>query len=288
MQYAVIVPVLNAGPALLSLVDSLLEQTIQPEEILIVDSASDDEYPAQAAKKEKVRLISIRRESFDHGGTRDMALRSCTTPFVVMMTQDAVPVNNQCMENLLAPFADPQVAAICGRQIAKPDAKPAEKAVREFRYPAESDVWEKKDIERKGIAAFLLSDVCAAYRVSAFEAVGGFKQPLETNEDMLIAADFLDAGYKLAYQGDAMVYHSHDYTLRQEYERNRKIGIFMQKYGNRFAGSSVNGEGIRLVKSVTGKLLKEGHLVSIPSFGMNCAARLLGSRNGKKTGGEQE
>lgn len=287
MQYAVIIPVLNAGEALLTLVDRLLEQTIPPEEIVVVDSASDDGMPERAAEKEKVRLISIRREEFDHGGTRDLALRTCTVPFAVMITQDAMPADRRCMENLLAPFTDPAVAAVCGRQIARPEAKPAEKAVRAFRYPAESDVWEKKDLARKGISAYLLSDVCAAYRVSAYEAVGGFKHPIETNEDMLMAADLLDAGYKLAYQGNAAVFHSHDYTLREEYERNRKIGAFMRQYGERFGSGSVNGEGLRLVKTVTGKLLKEGRILSVFSFGLDCGARLLGSRSGRRTGGER-
>ena len=286
MQYAVIIPVLDAGPGLLSLIDRLLAQTVPPEEIVVADSASEDGIPARAAEKERVRLVPVRREDFDHGGTRDLAIRSCSAPFAVMMTQDALPADRRCMENLLAPFADPRVAAVCGRQIAYPEAKPAEKAVRDFRYPAESDTWEKADIGRRGITAFLLSDVCAAYRVEAYTAVGGFAHPIETNEDMLIAADFLDAGYKLAYRGDAAVYHSHDYTLRQEYERNRKIGAFMRKYGNRFGGGSVNGEGFRLVKFVAGRLLKEGRILSVFSFGLNCGARLLGSRQGRRTGGD--
>ena len=78
----------------------------------------------------------------------------------------------------------------------------------------------------------------------------------------------------------------HDYTLRQDYERNRKIGAFMQQYKDRFGGGSVSGEGIRLVKYVTGKLLREGRLLSAVSFGMNCGARLLGSRSGRRTGGD--
>ena len=286
MRYAAVIPTLNPGAGFRKLLDALRRQKVPPEEIVVIDSASDDGTAEQLRKEPGIRFVSIARKDFDHGGTRDMALRSCTAPFVVFLTQDAEPTGDRCMENLLAPFADPEVAAVCGRQIAKPEAKPAEKAVRAFRYPEESDVWGKKDIGRKGISAYLLSDVCAAYRISAYAAVGGFRHPIETNEDMLIAADFLDAGYKLAYRADAAVFHSHDYTLWQEYERNRKIGKFMRKYGDRFSGGSVNGEGLRLVKSVTGKLLKEGHLLSIPSFGINCAARLLGSRSGRRTGGD--
>ncbi len=284
MEYAAAIPTLNPGETLLTLIDSLLGQTISPKEILIVDSGSEDGFPEAAEKKERVQLISIRRETFDHGGTRDMALRSCKTPVVVMMTQDALPVNDRCMEELMKPFADQRVAAVCARQVAYAHARTAEKAVRAFRYPEVSDAWEKKDLQRKGISAFLLSDTCTAYRVSAYTAVGGFTHPIATNEDMLIAADFLDAGYKLAYQAEAAVWHSHDYTLRQEYERNRKIGQFLQQYGHRFGDGKVAGEGMKMVKYVSGRLIKEGKIGEVIPFWFNCAARLLGNRAGKKAG----
>lgn len=289
MSYTAVIPVLNPGEERLNrLIETLLRQTTLPEAILLPDSASEDGAPQAAVRRfgARVRLMPVERERFDHGGTRDQAIRMCVTPFAVMMTQDALPTDDRCMEELLRPFTDPQVAAVCGRQIAYPDAKPREKEIRAFRYSAENDVWDRTGAARRGIKAYLLSDVCAAYRISAYTAVGGFRHPIETNEDMLIAADFLDAGYRLAYRGDAAVYHSHDYTLRQEFERNRKIGAFMRKYGDRFGGGSVSGEGIRLVKYVIGKLLKEGRLLSTASFGLDCAARLLGSRSGRRTGGD--
>ena len=282
MRYTVVIPVLNGGEALQTLTDTLLEQTVPPEEIVIVDSASEDGAAQKAAGKERVRLIGIERKAFDHGGTRDMALRTCGTPFVVMMTQDALPTDRQCMERLLEPFRDPRVAAVCARQTAYPGAKAAEKAVRAFRYAEESDVWGKEDAARRGIRAWLLSDVCAAYRVSAYEQAGGFTHPLETNEDMLMAADLLDAGFRLAYRGDAAVYHSHEFTLRQEYERNRKIGQFLAQYGDRFRGGSVGGEGLRLVRTVSAGLLKKGKIGELIAFWGNCVARILGNRAGKR------
>ena len=89
-----------------------------------------------------------------------------------------------------------------------------------------------------GIRSFLLSDSCAAYRRSAYESVGGFTHPIETNEDMLIAADFLRAGYALVYQAEARVLHAHNYSLLQEYRRNRKIGAFLVRYSERFQGAN--------------------------------------------------
>ena len=279
-----IIPTLNPGAALKALLEALRRQTARPEEILIVDSCSDDGTAEGIRQEQGVRVISVKREEFDHGGTRDMALRTCAVPFVVFLTQDALPAEETCMEELLKPFEDPRVAAVCGRQMAYPEAKRAEKAVRAFRYPEGNTVWEKADIPRLGVRAFLLSDVCAAYRVSAYEAAGGFTHPLTTNEDMLMAADLLEAGYKLAYQGSAKVWHSHNYTLGQEYERNRKIGEFLAQYGDRFG--SVTGEGFALVKHVVSTLAKEGRIPEIFAFGANCGARLLGNRRGRRQHGK--
>jgi hypothetical protein len=43
---------------------------------------------------------------------------------------------------------------------------------------------------------------------------------------MLIAADLLRAGYRLAYSARAAVWHSHNHTLKQEYERHLLLQLF--------------------------------------------------------------
>lgn len=286
--YTVIIPTLNAGPQLGKLLDVLSTQTIPPDEILVVDSASDDGTPALAAEHSGVRLIQISRQDFDHGGTRDMAFRACQSPFVVFMTQDALPTGNRCMETLLAPFEDERVAAVCARQIARPDARASEKAVREFRYPDSSEEWGKEDLPRLGIRSYLLSDACSAYRRTAYEAVGGFEHPIVADEDMLIAADFLDAGYRLVYQADTCVWHSHRYTFRQEYRRNYSIGQFLARYGHRFDEAEEMSEGLRMVGYVTKKLLRQGKMGETMAFWWSCVARYLGNRAGKRREKRQE
>ena len=282
IRYTVIIPTLNAGNKLENLLRSLSAQSLPPDEILVVDSQSEDETPQLVKAHKNTRLIQIERTAFDHGGTRDMAFRSCSSPTVVLMTQDALPADGQCMEALLRPLKDERVAAVCARQIAYETASAAEKAVRAFRYPEEGMAWGREDVSRLGMRAYLLSDVCTAYRRSAYEAVGGFEHPLITNEDMLIAADFLDHGYRLAYQAEAKVWHSHSCTLRQEYQRNRCIGQFLARYGDRFSKGGEMGEGLRMVRFVTKKLLSEGRIGAIVPFWGNCAARLLGNRAGKQ------
>ena len=288
MSVSVILPTLNAAGEIAALLAALKRQTRPTDEILVVDSASTDG-TAELARTHGARVISIPRPQFDHGGTRDAALRETTGEFVLFLTQDALPADERYIEHLLKPFADDRVAAVSGRQLPRQDARPYVRAVQQYRYPAQSRTWGPEVREALGIRAYHLSDVCSAYRRSAYEAVGGFAHPLPTNEDMLIAAAFLDAGYRLAYRADAAVVHSHNLTLRQEYRRNALIGRFLQEYGERLGNQGETGEGLRMMRQVLTQLVRSGHPLECLAFAADCTARLLGSRAGRRarTAGER-
>ena len=279
-RISVIIPTLNAGEQLEKLLEMLNKQTVQPIEILVVDSQSTDQ-TREIARAGGAQVTIVERKTFDHGGTRDMALRCSAGDIVVLMTQDALPTNEHMLANLIAPLADPRVAASVGRQIAYPDARPYEKLIRAHNYPDEELIWGMDDVARLGVRSFRISDVCAAYRRTAYLESGGFDQPILTNEDMLMAEKLLRMGHKLAYTAAASVYHSHDFTLRQEYRRNYIIGRTMKRYEARFHYISEMGAGANLAKSVLVELARKGRFVECVCFAMNCAARLLGNRVGR-------
>lgn len=281
MTISAIIPTCEAADSIEALIQKLQTQSLRPDEIIVVDSESQDG-TAALARQCGVQVLEVKRSQFDHGGTRDLALRASTGDIVLFLTQDATPVDDGYIEALVRPFADARVAAASGRQVARPAARAFEKAVREYRYPECDRTWDASDVPELGIRSFQLSDVCAAYRRSAYEAVGGFESPLLTNEDMLIAADFLEQGYRLAYCSQAAVWHSHNYTLAQEYRRNRLIGRFMQRYGSRMLGIKENAEGLQLVKQVVRSLLRRGKVWECCCFAANCAARILGNRAGRR------
>lgn len=280
MGVSVIIPTLDAGERLRPLLRALAGQSVRPQEILVVDSQSQDG-TCEIAREEGARVLSVLRAEFDHGGTRDMALRQTGGEIVVFMTQDALPADERFLERLIAPLADARVAAVGGRQIAYPTASESEKLIRAHNYPAQSRIWDAADIARLGVRAFLISDVSAAYRRDAYLQVGGFDHPLLTNEDMLICDKLMRAGYALAYAGDACVYHSHDFTWMQQFRRNRDIGIVLERYAHRFADSSEMGEGMALVKDVLAALIKERRFAECIRFCWGCSARLLGNRAGR-------
>ena len=281
MSVGLVVPTLNAERELGSLLDAVMGQTRVPDDVLIVDSSSDDNTLRIAASYPGVRVMVIRREDFDHGGTRQLALEEVTGDFVLFLTQDAVPADECYVENLLAPFDDPGVGMVSGRQVAKSGARRYVQLVQEFNYPLTSNIRTKEDIERLGIKAFFASDACSAYRRSSIEAIGGIPRPCSTNEDMLAAARLLRAGFSVAYAADACVLHSHNLTPRDQYCRNRAVGRFLTRHSGELETTSEVSEGINMVKSVAAQLVREGHFLELLAFGVDCAVRLAGNRTGR-------
>lgn len=99
MKVSVIVPTLNAERWISRQLDSLLSQTVEAE-IIVIDSGSTDATGSIVrARADRVRLMEIPREDFDHGGTRDYALRQSAGDFVCFLTQDALPTDERCLEH---------------------------------------------------------------------------------------------------------------------------------------------------------------------------------------------
>ena len=120
--------------------------------------------------------------------------------YTLFMTQDAVPAGDRYIERLTAPLGtDKTIALVSGRQLPKPDARRFEQFVRAFNYPDEPSVRGAEDLPSYGIKTFFASDVCSAYRRTAYMECGGFA-PVNTNEDMLMAARLIALGHKVAYE----------------------------------------------------------------------------------------
>lgn len=281
IKVSLIIPTLNAAVYMPALVDILEKQTRKPDEIIVIDSESEDA-TVRMAEQAGYRTLKVKRCDFDHGGTRNYAVAMSRGDIVMFLSQDALPSDECYIENLLKSFANEEVVMISARQLPRKNAKPYEALVREFNYPAESFVRSKEDIPRLGIKAYFFSDVCSAYRRDFFDEIGGFESPLLTNEDMLMAARALAADHKIGYCAEAKVYHSHNYTFKQQYKRNFDVAVFMETYKDEIKSEGTTGEGIRMVLFIEKQLLKKFKIGAAVHCVFDSAAKFLGNRAGRK------
>lgn len=279
---SVVIPTLNASRDIDRILNILERQTILPRDIIVIDSQSDDDTVQKAMSYNSVRVMKIRRNEFNHGLTRHRAALETSGEYICFLTQDAIPSNENYLANIITPMeSDSKIALVSARQIPKANARRFEQLVRNYNYPNRPSVRSKDDLDTYGIKTFFASDACSAYRRTAYFECGGFPR-VNTNEDMLMAAFFIAAGWKVAYEPTAAVYHSHRLTLRQQYNRNKQIGMFLEMHASDLMYANEIGEGRRLVTQVSLQLLKERHIGEFLLFGCDCVARLAGNRVGRK------
>lgn len=274
---AVVIPCLDAGRHLRRQLPMLAAQSLRPSEVLVIDSQSGDDTVA-VAHHHAARVQPIRRRDFNHGGTRNLGLSLTGAPFVCFLTQDALPADRHFLARLVAPLAQGSGAAFA-RQLAYPTAKPGEVFTRAFNYPERSEHRGRDARRHLGVRATFFSNVASAVRRDAFEAVGRFPDGLIMNEDVVLCARLLDAGWPVDYVAEARVYHSHDYSLSEQCRRFFDIGVFHARFGH-LVGTKLGGAGRRFVSGQMRHLVATGHWDLIPYHLLEAAAKYLAFQAG--------
>lgn len=230
-----------------------------------------------------IEVHHLKKEDFDHGGTRKEAARISDGEYMVFMTQDALPANRHLISELIDPLRkEERVGASYARQLPAKDCRFLERYTRSFNYPETSCVKYEKDTAVYGIKTYFCSNVCAAYKKSVYEEIGGFTDRAIFNEDMIYAGNMVKAGYGVAYAADAKVIHSHNYSALQQLHRNFDLGVSQADHPEIFEGVPSEGEGIRLVKKSFAYLLKEGRIWLIPQLVIHSGFKYAGYFLGKR------
>jgi rhamnosyltransferase len=243
---SVIIPTLNARNYLPPLVDILSRQGMTDMEVVVVDSDSDDG-TAGLARSLGCSVVPISRLDFDHGGARNLAVAHAKGDILVFLTQDALPDSIDFVERLIRPLEDRSVAACYARQIAAPDATPTETFTRLHNYPPVSAVRHISGVSQRRFKDFFFSNAASAIRRDCYERVGRFPAPVPTNEDMLICAKLMDAGYWIAYVADARVMHSHNFSLSALFRRYFRMGRVVREHQSTLRIERGSDEGLRFL-----------------------------------------
>lgn len=258
---SVIIPTLNAGNKINKLLASIKSQTISCE-IVVVDSSSTDD-TTLICKSYGAMIISIKKEEFNHGGTRNLAVSQTKGDIIVFMTQDALPFDEECIEKLIKPLENADIAAAYGRHIPMDSAKPTERFARYFNYPDHSIIKGINDLEESGIKTFFFSNVFSAVKRKQFEETGKFSDQLIMFEDIIYAANLIFRGYKIAYTADAKVIHSHDFTFFEQFERYFEAGVSFKNNPLFLKYARTGGEGISLLKNQIRFLMENKYYIWI-------------------------
>lgn len=285
LKVSIIIPTLNAGEYISSLLDNLNNQSLKPNEIIIIDSESTDQ-TTTIAKQQDATVLHVKRKDFDHGGTRNIAAQYASGDVLIFMTQDVMPYDSLLIEKLVEPFnvdepTQGTIAYSYARQLADEETGHIfEQIARKVNYPAESSVKGFDDLPQLGIKTFFCSNACSAIRKDLLMEQGGFVSPTIFNEDMFMAARLVLSGKKIAYCAEAIVYHTHSYTVKQQFKRYFDNGLSMRSQQWILPYAKATKAGTGLVKRQLIGLAKANKLYLVPLLVIESAAKFIGYKLG--------
>lgn len=278
----VIIPIYKPDHKLIELLKKIKEQSIEDIPLLIIDSGSNDEYKSEI-KNMNCLVKKIDVKTFNHGGTRQMGADMFPDKDIyIFLTQDAILANEKSIENIVKVFDNFNIGCAYGRQLPHKDANLFSSYARLFNYKDKSYIYSINDKEKYGMKTAFCSNSFAAYRRKALNEIGGFPINTILSEDMYVAAKMLLNKWSVAYCSDAIVYHSHDYTIWQEFKRYFDIGVFHSRESwikDTFGGAE--GEGKKYIISEFKYLIKRNIVLIFPMI-IRDIMKFLGFRLGMK------
>ena len=277
---SIIIPVYNASAFLPMLLERLQEQTVSYE-LILIDSESD-QATQKIFKSEGLEVIQIRKTEFNHGTTRNLGLQLAKYDTVIFLTQDALPVSNRTVQTLVDMlYTNDNIAMAYGRQLPYPETGTFGQFARLINYPGQSIIKTKSMIPEMGIKTCSCSNSFAAYRKADLLAVGGFPSDTILGEDVSVAARFILQGKAVAYCAEAEVYHSHDYSVIEEFKRYFDIGVFHQEQREVLTEfTKAESEGLKYVIEEWNYLSRTGQLLLIPAQVVRTLVKYIGYRLG--------
>jgi len=196
------------------LLTGVMHQTRRPDEIIVVDSGSDDATLAIASTF-PVQIERIAPDDFSFGRALNLGLRAASGDIAVMASAHVYPVYDSWLELLTAPFENESVALSYGRQQTPDDGRFSERQLLARWFPPRSTAVQRHPF---------CNNANAAIRRELWERLP-YDEDLTGLEDIDWAKRALEVGYVLSYVAEAPVVHVHDESFGQVVNRYRREAI---------------------------------------------------------------
>ena len=186
-------------------------------DVVVIDSGSKDK-TKEIIKGYPAKLVEIKPQDFGHGKTRNLGVSLTESEYVVFLNGDATPQDSKWLKSLIDSFSrHDNLAATYSRIYPRKDCNPLRaREIKEDSYMFgqlikeidDVNVYESMDAERKRkLIAF--HTISCAIRRDVLQSIPF--EDVEFGEDLIWSKGVLETGYKIAFEPDSKVVHSHDF-----------------------------------------------------------------------------
>ncbi|WDE98550.1 glycosyltransferase [Lentisphaera profundi] len=212
-KIAIIMRSKNEQPYVREALENLLAQTYNSYKLYNVDSGSDDG-TLQVVKAFSESVKCIAPENYIPGTVLNDMIEACEEDVIVFLNADAIPQSVDWLKNLLEPILNNRADATFSRQLARKDAFFIVKDDYSRTYINESD--SSQDYKK-------FSAVACAFKRKLWDAVKFYDDGYA--EDLVWAIQCQRQGFHFKYVHEAVVQHSHNYTIKGLFRKKFRHGI---------------------------------------------------------------
>jgi hypothetical protein len=193
---SVIIPAYRAAESIAATLDSVLAQTWQDYEVIVVnDGSPDSEDLEKALEPYRARIIYVRQENQGPGGARNTGIRMARGAYVALLDSDDVWDPEHLAAQLAVLEADPSVDMVYADARIVGDVPEAGRTVMEF-CPSVGEVTFERLVTRECTIHICVS-VC---RREALLRAGLFDPAFRGTEDIDMWMRIARLGGRIAYQ----------------------------------------------------------------------------------------
>jgi GT2 family glycosyltransferase len=253
-EISLYIPAYNAENHIEECLESLLKQSLKPNEILVIDDGSTDDTAAIVKKFTHITLLS-QPKNLGLAAARNRGIRESKHKLVASIDSDCV-AKFDWLENLFISISeDSNLAGVGGKLIERHQEKLA-------------DRWRATHLKQHRGDQFLsdppfLFGHSTIFRKEALEKIGLYHEPLRTNaEDVELSERLVRAGYKISYQPLAVAEHIKHDTILSVIKTNSRYYFFGYFYNINFGNFWLNMKrnGFRRIKEVLTSDLKNKNI----------------------------
>ena len=221
MEVTVIIPNFNGKHFMVDCMEALEKQTFRDFEILVVDNGSSDgSVPFLREKWPDVRLIAL-PENTGFSGAVNIGIRSCTTPYVILLNNDTKVEPDYVGELVRMIRSSDRIFSVSSKMLQMYDPEFMDDAGDLFMltgWAFQRGVSRSAELYDKPCRVFTACAGAAIYRRDVFDEIGVFDEMhFAYLEDIDVGYRARIAGYENWYCPTAVVHHVGSGTSGSQY-----------------------------------------------------------------------
>ncbi len=214
-ETSVIIRAFNEAEYIGDVLEAVESQEYQDFEIILVDSGSTDG-TLEIAEEYVDTIEFVSPQNFTFGYSCNVGCEAASGKYCAFLSAHAIPTSDQWLGTMVENLSEDEVAMTYSNQVGAETTKHSERRVFNELFPDESRRQTPPDYWANNASSVIKKNLWEEHQ---------FDEYLTGHEDIEWAKHFMDQGYVVIYEADSCIYHIHNESWEQVFNRFEREAI---------------------------------------------------------------